>query len=81
MVTYICSTLPDSFMTFILRDPNYYNVPEDVLAKDLGIITTYTMITQIGVLLVLGPIFDTLGRKAASLLGIIVSGICMALVP
>ena len=68
-------------MTFILRDPNYYNVPEDVLAKDLGIITTYTMITQIGVLLVLGPIFDTLGRKAASLLGIIVSGICMALVP
>ena len=45
MVTYICSTLPDSFMTFILRDPNYYNEPEDVLAKDLGIITTYTMIT------------------------------------
>jgi len=81
MVTYICSTLPDSFMTFILRDKNYYNVPEDVLAKDLCIITTYTMIVQIGVLLILGPIFDTLGRKGASLTGIFISGLAMAAVP
>ena len=81
MVTYICSTLPDSFMTFILRDKHYYDVPEDVLAKDLGIITTYTMITQIGVLLILGPIFDTLGRKSASLIGIFISGLSMAAVP
>ena len=68
-------------MTFILRDKNYYDVPEDVLAKDLGQITSYTMITQIGVLLILGPIFDTLGRKSASLLGIFISGLSMAAVP
>ena len=81
MVTYICSTLPDSFMTFILRDKNYYNVPKHVLAKDLGIITTYTMITQCGMLVILGPIFDTLGRKVASLLGLFVSALTMAAVP
>jgi len=32
-------------------------------------------------MLIIGPIFDTVGRKTASLLGIFISAIAMAAVP
>ena len=64
-----------------MKDPNYYGVPKDKLGKDLGTIGSIAEGFCIVLDFVLGPLFDTVGRKNACVIGMFTMGICLGLVP
>ena len=67
-----------SFVSFILRDPEYYNVPEDDVAIEMGLIAGYAEMVMVFFQFLLGIIFDVVGRRVPLVLGIalIAVGIC-----
>lgn len=50
-----------NYPTYILSDPNYYNVQDT--ASEWSLIGFYTEIAVIFAMFVIGPMFDMLGRK------------------
>ena len=73
----ICSSL----IPFILNDPKYYNVPDDKLGGDLGTVGSICECIVIVQDIILGFIFDAIGRKIPFIIGLVMTGIGLGLVP
>lgn len=63
-----------SFLIFILKSPKYYNIPSNLAGTVSGDCGFYAEICVILLDLVLGVIFDTIGRKTPTVIGLIVAG-------
>ena len=70
-----------SYVTFILEDPNYYNVSSDELAGQLGKINSIAEIAVIIQDFYMGLIFDAFGRKVPLIIGICIISICIFCIP
>ena len=64
-----------SFLSFILRDPKYYNVSKDDVGTVNSQISLYAEIVLIIIGFFIGPIFDLVGRKKFIIFGQIISGL------
>ena len=70
-----------SFVIFILKDPNYYNIKEKELPQKLGTIGTYTEVINIILECFLGVIFDTFGRKLPIIIGFFLAALSIGGIP
>ena len=57
------------YMSFILRDPQYYNLPQDKVVPEMSQMSIYAEFIMILEDLLLGPLIDLAGRKAPIILG------------
>eukprot|EP00347_Sterkiella_histriomuscorum_P021247 403334683 len=69
------------FLIFILGNPNYYNLPDDQVGQVSGDCGFYAEILVIIFDLVLGVIFDTVGKKIPTVIGFLVAGLSIILTP
>lgn len=80
-VCYSCLQLLLSYVSFILQDPDYYHIDP----KDIGTVTgnlaykgeIFVILTS----LLAGPILDTLGRKIPLIIGYLIAGTSILLIP
>jgi MFS family permease len=79
MLTSIAVVL--GFSTFILTDPEYYNISKDDIGEVMGTVGTIDEFFVICLDLACGPIFDLIGRKWPIVIGIFLGGISMCLIP
>ena len=56
-------------MSFLLRDPEYYDIPKSEVGGYLSKIGFITQMILIGVDGVIGPVFDLIGRKWPIIIG------------
>lgn len=70
-----------TFVIFLLESPDYYNIPKNQVGSISGAIGTYAEICIIGLDLVLGIIFDTVGRKLPTAIGFAILSICIIIMP
>ena len=70
-----------TFLSFIVKDPRYYDIPKDKLANYLGTLTFIAELFIIPSHLILGGLMDNVGRKWPTVIGLFVSGVCIALIP
>ncbi len=70
-----------SFLIYILQSPDYYNVPDDQVGTITGDCGFYAEITVVMLDMILGVIFDTVGRKAPVVIGFIVCGLSIGATP
>ena len=70
-----------SFVTFILKNPYYYNIPDDEIAQNYGMISSIIEIIGIFQNCIMGLIFDTLGRKWPLITGLITQSLATSVIP
>jgi hypothetical protein len=68
-------------ITYILKDKDYYDLPPKKVAEIAGDCGTLAQIFAITLDLLLGIIFDTLGRKVPLILGLFTTGLSIASAP
>ena len=71
----------NTFLSFIVKDPRYYNVPKSDLANQLGTLTFIAEIFLIPSHILLGSLMDSVGRKWPTVIGLFISGFCMMMIP
>ena len=69
------------FLSFLLRDKNYYNVPSEKVGSVNSEVSKDAEIVLIVIGFFIGPIFDLVGRKKIIILGQIMSGAAYLLFP
>jgi MFS family permease len=74
-------TFMNTFLSFIVKDPRYYDIPKSELAQYLGNLTFIAELFIIPSHLLLGGLMDAVGRKWPTVIGLMVSGVCIALIP
>lgn len=70
-----------SFLIFILGSKQYYAVPDDQVGTVAGDTGFYAELFVIALDLVLGVIFDTVGRKVPTVLGLFLCGTSIIVTP
>jgi MFS family permease len=66
---------------FILRDPLYFNVPKEKMGAVTNNLTFYSTFFQIGLVIIIGYIYDIFGRKKTLIVSLIGSAIVLFLLP
>jgi len=79
--TYFVIEILILFIVYLISDKRYYDVPRHEIASTLGDCAFYSEIAVILFDFGLGVIFDTVGRKIPTVVGLIVSGVCLILMP
>jgi MFS family permease len=77
----MCIQIILSFISFIIKDPKYYNVSNDIYASEMGYIASIAELVVIFFDIILGPIMDKIGRKIPIIVGFTCISIAMALIP
>lgn len=70
-----------SFVTFILSDPEYYNLPSEGLGAEMGKIGSIAELCMLVAQPLTGLAFDTVGRKVPVFLGMLMVGLSFLLIP
>lgn len=70
-----------TFISSILADPEYYNIPKKEIGQKYGFIASCAQAAVIMVEFVSGPVIDIVGRKYAVIIGIVVTGISIGMIP
>ena len=70
-----------SYVSFILEDPKYYNLPHEDVAPTLAQIGMIRQVLLLAEDLAMGVLFDTVGRRVPLAAGIGLGGLCVALIP
>lgn len=70
-----------TFLSFIVRSPAYYNIPRDQSASVLGGLAFIAELVMLPFSLVLGAVMDAFGRKIPTIVGIMIAGIAIILIP
>ena len=65
----VCLNITTGYMSFLLRDPEYYDIPKSEVGGYLSKIGFITQMILIGVDGVIGPVFDLIGRKWPIIIG------------
>jgi len=81
LVNFIALGVIYSFVTFILEDPNYYNLTSSEVGANLGYNGSIAEVAVIILELFIGVILDTFGRKVPLVVGFVVSGIALLSIP
>ena len=68
-------------MGFILTDERYYDIPENQMGGVLGTVGMYAEILVLVQGFVIGPLTDIIGRKPPVIIGSILAGIALILIP
>jgi MFS family permease len=71
----------NTFTSFIVKSPDYYNIHSEQAGNVLGTIGFYAEIVIILSDLVLGAMMDHFGRKYPLIIGLIITGIAILVVP
>jgi MFS family permease len=71
----------NTFLSFIVESEEYYNIPSKNAGDVLGTIGFYAEIVVIVFDLVLGAIMDIFGRKYPTVIGFVIAGLSILLVP
>ena len=69
------------FVTFILEDPLYYNLTKQEVGANTGYIGFFAEAWVIALQMGIGIITDTFGRKIPLVIGLVVAGVCISLIP
>ena len=69
------------FLTFIISDPKFYNIPEDKVPDIIGRIGCYGEICSLLQGFVIGVIIDTFGRKIPLVFSQIETAVAIAAIP
>lgn len=77
----ICGTYTNVQMIFLLRNPEYFNVPQDQLGQISNNIIFYAVIASVISVLFIGYAFDILGRKITLFTSTLLSAIFMFFIP
>ena len=80
-VTFVSLGVFIGFVTFILEDPNYYNLDKSEIGKDLGYIGFWAEGVTVIQGLYMGLVVDAFGRKIPIVLCFLVTGACFIAVP
>ena len=70
-----------NFVGFILTDARFYDIPKNKIGGVLGTVGTYCEIIAIVQGFVIGPLTDVIGRKPPLIIGFLLVGIAMILIP
>eukprot|EP00347_Sterkiella_histriomuscorum_P015799 403355638 len=68
-------------IVFILRDPEYFNVPKNEIGKVTNDLTFYSTFFQIFLVIVIGYVFDICGRKKTLILALLGSASTLFMLP
>ncbi|CDW85142.1 major facilitator superfamily mfs_1 [Stylonychia lemnae] len=68
-------------IVFILRDPEYFNVPKENIGTVTNSLTFYATFFQIALVIIIGYIYDIFGRKITLLASLIGGAIVLFLLP
>ena len=79
--TFIMIGLGLSFVSFILEDPDYYNISSKEIGSKLAPINMWGEAITILQSMYLGPVIDAYGRKIPLVLGFMVGGIATGTLP
>jgi MFS family permease len=71
----------NQFLTFILKSPEYYHVDPSEVGKTAGDCGFYAELFVIAFDMVLGVLFDTVGRKIPTVIGFMLVGLSIAATP
>jgi len=69
------------YMSFILRDPKYYNLAQDKVVPEMSQMSVYAEFIMILEDLLLGPLIDLTGRKVPIILGQFMTGASLIIIP
>lgn len=81
MLNYISLFFANTYLIFILKSPDYYNVPNDKLGSVIGIVGFYAELSVVFANIIMGIVYDTIGRKIPMFLGFTLLSISVILMP
>lgn len=70
-----------TFLSFIIKSPEYYDVPDEKAGDEVGSLGFYSEIVVILFDLVLGFIMDNFGRKLPTVIGFGMAGVSIIMIP
>lgn len=70
-----------SFIISILEDPSYYNIDKNEIGDRLAPINAWAEAFVLLQDILLGPVFDTFGRKLIVVVGFFLCGVSIILIP
>ena len=79
-VVNLCVYFVFSFLSFIVADPDYYNVREN-LGKTMGDIGFYSELYILFQATWTGVVIDTFGRKIPTVVGFVIAGLAIIAIP
>jgi hypothetical protein len=71
----------NTFLIFIVKDPNYYNVKKEGARSTLGNLTFTAELFIIPSHLLFGLLMDSAGRRYPTSIGLVLAGVSIALIP
>jgi MFS family permease len=66
---------------FLLKDPEFYNIPKSEIGRVTSDITFYGLIFGLLITLVIGYVFDIAGRRLTLFFTLVISSVLVALMP
>jgi MFS family permease len=81
LATALVATFMNTFLIFIVKDPDYYDVKKEDAGSTLGNLTFTAELFIIPSHLIFGLLMDAVGRKYPTSLGLVLAGVSIALIP
>jgi MFS family permease len=81
LATALAATFMNTFLIFIVKDPNYYNIKKEDAGSTLGNLTFTAELFIIPSHLLFGLLMDAVGRKFPTSIGLVLAGVSIALIP
>ena len=79
--TMMVTNIVNSFVTFILEDPNYYDLSKKEVAANMGNIGMISEICTLVLQIFAGVLIDMFGRKVPLVIGFGITGLAMGCIP
>jgi MFS family permease len=77
----VISTFTNTEMIFLLRNPEYYNIPQAEMGTITNTILFYCVLANMITTLFVGQIYDIVGRKLSLFISTILGAVFLILVP
>lgn len=79
--TYLLLGFMQSFLSYILKSPEYYHVPKGDAGNVLGTLGFYSEIAVILADFVIGALMDLIGRKKPIIIGLLLASLSVIAIP
>ena len=77
----IVTSFMNTFLSYIVKSPEYYNIPRDHTASVVGTLAFYSELVIIPFHLLLGSLMDVMGRKIPTVTGLLTCGAAIIGIP
>lgn len=81
MTVFTIISFTNAKQIMLLRDPNYFNVPEERIGRTTNDMIFYTQVVSVFYLAIVGYLYDLLGRKVTIISNLLLASISVALIP